>query len=118
MNNQFKNIILTLFVAIYFIIALTGKYDLASNHSQLTSYINACKFETSKNSSTKTNGTKYIAAKPRSLILKVEVKFNSLILPNPLPNDEKFVLIQTLSLFPFKSQTSFVRYLPRDPPTT
>lgn len=112
-----KNIILIFCVASYFIIAFTGQLGPVPAATTFAPSANICYLETATKNESRTQEPQYVPAKPRSSVLKVEIQIGTIVLPHQFPTVQQFVLIRSLSPYRLSPQVSYVRYLPRDPPT-
>jgi hypothetical protein len=116
MNNGKIKIFLFISLALYFVLALSGQIGIVhpTSHSNISKI---CSIETSTRSESPTPLPKLSTAKPRPSVLKLEIQTCIIRVLNPFPRVEQFVVIRTINLYRLNPQFSFVRYLPRDPPT-
>ena len=116
-NHNIKNIILPMFVALYFIIVFSGKLGLDPTTTKFAPSDNICHIEAATKTESPTPAPKWLRPKPKSYVPKVKMQVGFTVLPNQLPSIQQFAFIKSSSHYRHSPQVSFVRYLPRDPPT-
>lgn len=116
MNNGKIKIFFVISLALYFVLALSGQIGIVHTTSH-PSISKICSIETSTRNETPAPLPKLSIVKPRPPVFKLDIQTGIVRVPDQFPRLEEFVVIKTANLYQLKPQFSFVRYLPRDPPT-
>lgn len=117
MNNYLKNIILTFFIAIYFVIVFSGSVGAVYNTRVYLPALYLYNLETAEKTESGQSQPNLVSEKPISSVLKVEMPTGINIPVIQCPTIKKFVIIKSARPYQLKPQIVYVRYLPRDPPT-
>jgi hypothetical protein len=116
MNNCKIKIFITISLALYFALALSEQKRIVHT-TFYTTISKICSIEISTRTESPAKVPKLSAAKPRHSVLRLDIQTGIIRVPNQFPRVEKFVVIKAANLYRLNPQFSFVRYLPRDPPT-
>jgi len=116
-SGNFKNIILSIFIAIYLLIAFS---DSASNSPKIfrsfSQSHNLLNFEKSTTNDNETAKLPIIIKKPRPKGFNVKILIDLFVPSGELQFIESFDKCHIPITQVFKPQITYVRYLPRDPP--
>ncbi|MBA4311286.1 MAG: hypothetical protein C0417_01510 [Chlorobiaceae bacterium] len=116
MDNNLKNIILSLALTIYLIVALSGSAGIFHTSIAIVSTTTLSYLETATKTDDRNEQHQLVPAKPRSSVLKIELQTIAIAPPQLSPGTKKYFIIGLVNPYRLNPQISYVRYLPRDPP--
>lgn len=117
MSEYIKHIIVTLSITIFFVLEFLGPAKIVYTANAFNPNQYSYQIETPTNTESGKSQTPSITKRLPPLVCKVQIQSWAIIVSRPFESLQEYIILKTSIPYQLSPHISYIRYLPRDPPT-